>query len=111
MAPAQGWHAKSWSVPHFLRPPSSEILALSYKIFCQAIFDSFRSDIWPILSQNELNLLEVLVRTPSDVFFLIIKTFRFCTDFQSSETVGRKIAAGKNASSPEWGNHLKKNLT
>ena len=54
MAPAQGWHAKSWSVPHFLAPAPpfcrySKYLSPDismWKIFC---VDP------PILIQNEFN--------------------------------------------------------
>ena len=31
MAPAQGWHAKSWSVPHFLCP-QNQIIMRKYEI-------------------------------------------------------------------------------
>ena len=47
MAPAQGWHAKSWSVPHFLRP-LQPILQLS--------FLSFSSETWRSVTIQHFSL-------------------------------------------------------
>ncbi len=67
MAPAQGWHAKSWSVPHFLRPLGSILFkdCIIKSFFC---FKGLKYGVFMLITHLKVRML---VRFSSDsILFL-----------------------------------------